>query len=257
VFARDTDADTPLRMSAPLALPASARSPHAGDHLATCSHSSSSGCTSNIHCLSRCASHSRPRDRGQRQCSRETPTTTPFTPCPRAPTSPHVPRRLHQQPPLPVALCLAQPTKRGKPHSSQETPAPIPLLMSAPLALSAGPYSPHAGAPFAARAYSRNSGSTRNHHCLSRRASCIRPTKRGKHQCSQETPALTPLFSWAHPLPFQQVRAPRTQVTPSPRVHARLHQQPPPLVALCLAQSTERRMRQYAQEIPAPTLLFS
>jgi hypothetical protein len=102
VLARDTSADTPPFMGAPLAPPATARTSHAGDHFAT---------------------HERQQ------------------------------QPLYQQPPLQVALCLAQPTTRGKHQRvlARDPSADAPLFMGAPRAPPATAHTALTGDHFATR----------------------------------------------------------------------------------------------------------
>jgi hypothetical protein len=267
VLARDTSADTPFLMSAPLAPPASAHSLNAGDHFAARAFSIDFACSH--HCLSRCASHSRPREGSTIRCSHETPAPPalfsrahplPFqhvcTPRTRATTLPRVsssgdcPSNHH---------CLSRCASHSSPgegsasarqrhrrqHSSHHERTPCPISKCA--------------LPALRRPLRRTCIQQRLHQQPSRLvALCLaQPTRRGKRQCSQETLAPPSFFSQAHPLPFQQVRTPCTQVTTAPHVQQRLHQPPSLHVALCLAQPTPRGKRQCSQETPAPPSLSS
>ena len=153
-------------------------------------------------------------------------------------------QRLHQQPPLPVALCLAQPAKRGKHQCSpRDTSAAVSLLMSAPLAFPASAHSLHAGDHFATRQQQR----LHLQPPLPAALCLAQPTKSGKHQCSQETlvPTLLSTESTTCPpskcaLPTRGHFAPREQ-------QQRLHQKAPLPAALCLAQPTKSRKHQCSQ----------
>ena len=145
VLARDTSATIPLLTSAPLAIPASAHSLHSGDHFATRAAAATPAATT----VRRSVPHTADRikegsTRARKRHQRHHPSPHERIPCPfgkfallacrralRRPCIQQQQQRLHQQPPLlvalQVALCLAQPPTRGKHWCSQETPAPTLL----------------------------------------------------------------------------------------------------------------------------------
>ena len=132
VLARYAYVATHLLTSALLALPARAHSPHAGGHFSTRAQPAAPTTVNAGRAVPRAvdqeaegSASARARHRRRHFSSRER------TPCPSSkcalPARRRPPRhackqrqqRLHQQPPLPVALCFAQPTKSGPHQCSQ------------------------------------------------------------------------------------------------------------------------------------------
>ena len=204
--------------------------------------------------MSRCASHSRPREgsasarKGHRRHHPSPHERPPFAfqqlrvPCTRATTSPHV----HSAAAAPATstACRAVPRtadqEREAPVLVRDTGATILLLKRAPLALPANTHSPHAGDHLATRAYSASRGCTCNYYCLSRCASHRRTREgstpaRQRHRRHHPSPhECTPCHSskCAHP----------TRRRPLP-------------AALRRAQSTKRGKHQRSHETPTPTSL--